>query len=174
MEKISSETVYEGKLSTVRMDTFRHLDGEVEREVVDHPGAVGIVAHDDEVVYLVRQPREAVEDPALLEIPAGKLDVEGESHLDCAKRELDEEVGVRASDWQEVKRVWTSPGFTNEEFTLFHATGLEEAEDHVGLEGERIEIVKWPLSDLDAAIEASADATSVLGLMWLRSHLMER
>jgi ADP-ribose pyrophosphatase len=171
MERIDSKTVFEGKLTNVRLDTFRYADGETEREVVDHPSAVGILAYDDDVVYLVRQPREAVSDPALLEIPAGKLDVEGESRLECAQRELEEEVGLRASDWGEIKRVWTSPGFSNEEFTLFRATGLEEIEDHEGIEGERIEIVKWPLSDLDGAIDASADATSVIGLLWLRSDL---
>lgn len=172
MEKVDSRTVYEGKLSAVRIETFRHPDGEESvREVVVHPGAVGIVAYDDEVVYLVRQPREAVGITDLLEIPAGKLDVEGESRLECAQRELDEEVGLRASEWAEVKRVFTTPGFATEEFTLFHATGLEEDLEHVGLDGERIEIVRWPLSDLEGAIDASDDATSVIGLMWLRAHL---
>ena len=66
---------------------------EYEREVVGHPGAVAIVAHDDERLYLVRQPREAVGEDDLLELPAGKLDVEGESPLECARRELAEEAG---------------------------------------------------------------------------------
>ena len=80
----------------MRIDSFRYADGEpAEREVVAHPGAVAIVAHDDEHVYLVRQPREAVGEPALLELPAGKLDVEGETPLECAQRELAEEIGLR-------------------------------------------------------------------------------
>ena len=87
MERIGGEVVWEGKIATVRIDRFRYDDGEeAEREIVEHPGAVGVVAHDGERVYLVRQPREAVEDPALLELPAGKLDVEGESPLDTAQR----------------------------------------------------------------------------------------
>ena len=126
MERIASETVYEGKIVDVRTDTFRYSDGEeAEREIVAHPGAVGIVAHGDGVVWLVRQPREAVGDPELLEVPAGKLDVEGESHLECAKRELEEEVGLRAEEWSEWKRFFTSPGFAEEEVTIFEATGLQ-------------------------------------------------
>ena len=89
-----------------------HDDGETaEREIVVHPGAVGIVAHDGESVYLVRQPREAVEEPDLLELPAGKLDVEGETPLECAKRELAEEIGMSARSWTELKRFYTTPGF---------------------------------------------------------------
>ena len=123
MERIGSETVYEGKIIDVRTDTFRYSDGaEAEREIVAHPGAVAIVAHGNGVVWLVRQPREAVGDPELLEVPAGKLDVEGESHLECAKRELEEEVGLRAQEWSEWKRFFTSPGFAEEEVTIFEAT----------------------------------------------------
>ena len=84
---------------------------------VGHPGAVGILAYDDERVWLVRQPREAVGDPALLEIPAGKLDDEGETPEQTARRELAEEVGVAADDWRPLKRFHTSPGFTDEEAT---------------------------------------------------------
>ena len=100
MERISSKTVYEGRIIDVRIDEFRYDDGETaEREIVVHPGAVAIVANDDESVYLVRQPREAVGEPALLELPAGKLDVEGETPLECAQRELgrgDRDDGARA------------------------------------------------------------------------------
>ncbi len=111
MERIGSETVYEGKIIDVRTDTFRYSDGEeAEREIVAHPGAVGIVAHGDGVVWLVRQPREAVSDPELLEVPAGKLDVEGESRLDCAKRELEEEVGPGGGGLVGVEAVLHQPG----------------------------------------------------------------
>src|SRR4051794_32291403 len=125
MERIGTRTTHEGKLSTVRVDEFRYADGETaEREIVAHPGAVGIVAHDDEVVYMVRQPREAVGEEALLELPAGKLDVEDESPLDCAKRELVEEVGIEAAEWDELTRFYSSPGFTDEQVFLFAATDL--------------------------------------------------
>ena len=94
-ERVGSETKYEGKIFTVVEETFRHADGEDStREIVRHQGAVGVVAHDGERIYLVRQPREAIGVPDLLEIPAGKLDVEGEEALDAAKRELGEELSL--------------------------------------------------------------------------------
>ena len=118
MERISSKTVYEGPIATVRIDGFRYADGSTaERQVVAHPGAVAVVAHDAEHLYLVRQPREAVGEERLLELPAGKLDVEGESPLECARRELVEEIGRAASEWRELKRFYTSPGFAEEEVT---------------------------------------------------------
>src|SRR5919204_6317204 len=100
-QRIDREKIFNGKLFSVSRDRFRYEDGdEAEREIARHPGAVGVVAHDGEHVYLVRQPREAVDDPALLELPAGKLDEEGESPLDTAKRELAEEIGKAARDWR--------------------------------------------------------------------------
>src|SRR4051794_13276896 len=126
MERIDSKTVYEGQIINVRIDRFRYEDGEeADREVAEHPGAVAIIPLDDEVVWLVRQPREAVDEESLLELPAGKLDVEGESRLECAQRELVEEIGRTATDWTELKRFYTSPGFAEEEVTVFLATGLE-------------------------------------------------
>jgi 8-oxo-dGTP pyrophosphatase MutT (NUDIX family) len=99
-ERIGSETAWEGRIATVRVDRFRYDDGqEAEREIVAHPGAVAVVAHDGDRIYLVRQPREAVDEQALLELPAGKLDEEGEEPLDAAKRELAEEIGKGALAW---------------------------------------------------------------------------
>src|SRR3954463_16431961 len=96
-ERLGGKTVYEGKIATVRVDKFRFDDGEeADREIVEHPGAVAVVAHDGERIFLVRQPREAVDEQELLELPAGKLDEEGEEPLATAKRELAEEVGKAA------------------------------------------------------------------------------
>ena len=171
MERIGSETVYEGKIVDVRTDTFRYPDGEeAEREIVAHPGAVGMVAHGEGVVWLVRQPREAVNAPELLEVPAGKLDVEGESRLECAKRELREEVGLEAAAWTEWKRFFTSPGFAEEEVTIFEATGLTEIEGFEPDPEERIEIVKWPLPELGGAIEACQDSKTLIALHMLRAR----
>ncbi len=168
MKRVSSKVVYEGPVATVRVDTFRYEDGaEEERQVVGHPGAVAVVAHDDEHIYLVRQPREAVGEPALLELPAGKLDVEGETPLECARRELAEEISMEASEWTELKRFYTSPGFAEEEVTLFLATDLSDA----GVDpdpSERIEVVRWPLGDLDRAIADCGDSKSLIGLLLLR------
>ena len=76
MQSLGGESVYDGRLVQVRIERFRHSDGEVvSREIVRHRGAVGIVAHDHEVVWLVRQPRESVGEEHFQEIPAGRLDV---------------------------------------------------------------------------------------------------
>jgi 8-oxo-dGTP pyrophosphatase MutT (NUDIX family) len=165
VERISSKTVYEGKIATVRVEEFRYDDGETaEREVVSHPGAVTVVAHDDQYVYLVRQPREAVDEADLLELPAGKLDVEGESRLECAQRELAEEIAKEAAQWRELKRFYTTPGFAEEEVTVFLATELSDSDVEPDPE-ERLELVAWPLSDLAGAIEACHDSKSLIGLL---------
>ena len=99
---------------------------EAERELALHPGAVAIIPIlDDGRILLVRQYRHAV-GAELLEIPAGKLDVDGESPQECAARELTEETGYEASEWEELLTFYTSPGFTNETITLFRATGLRK------------------------------------------------
>jgi 8-oxo-dGTP pyrophosphatase MutT (NUDIX family) len=171
MERIGGEVVWEGRLNRVRLDRFRYADGEeAEREIVEHPGAAGIVAHNGETLYLVRQPREAVGDDALLELPAGKLDVQGEKPLDTAQRELAEEIGKGARTWQHLTSFYTSPGFTDEECHLFMATDLyDETADPD--EQERIEIVEWPLADLDGAIRDCRDGKTLVGLLWLRAFL---
>ena len=119
-ERVGSETKWEGRIATVRVERFRHDDGEeVEREVVGHPGAVGVVAYDDAQVWLVRQPREPAGEPALLEVPAGKLDVEDEPPLETAKRELAEEIGKQAAEWEDLGSFYSSAGFSDEEVFLF-------------------------------------------------------
>lgn len=171
MERIGGEVVWEGRISKVRVDRFRYDDGEeAEREIVEHPGAVGIVAHDGEKVYLVKQPREAVNDPALLELPAGKLDEEGEGPLETAKRELAEEIGKGARTWQHLTSFYTSPGFADEECHLFMATNLYDESADTD-EDERIEVVELPLSELDQAIRDCRDSKTLVGLLWLRAFL---
>ena len=169
MERIGSKTVHEGYIGTVRVDEFRYPDGSTaEREVVGHPGAVAMVAHDERSIYLVRQPREAVGEERLLELPAGKLDVEGEGTLETAKRELSEEIGKAAAEWRELKRIYTSPGFADERVWIYLATDLSDTDGEPD-PGERIEVVAWPLDELDAAIEECEDAKSLVGLMVFRS-----
>jgi 8-oxo-dGTP pyrophosphatase MutT (NUDIX family) len=176
LERVGGETRYEGRIVSVREETFRYPDGgTAEREVVVHPGAVAVVAHDDEHVYLVRQPREPVEEPALLELPAGKLDrrspsvtgswcCEGESPLEAMKRELVEEIGMEADEWRELKRIYTSPGFAREEVRIYVASGLRAVE-HEPDPGERIEIVRWPIEDLTEAIIECKDSKTLIGLL---------
>jgi 8-oxo-dGTP pyrophosphatase MutT (NUDIX family) len=167
-ERIGGRTVYEGKIVTLAIDRFRFADGdEVEREVIRHKGAAGIVAHDDTHLYLVCQPREALGDPDFLEIPAGRLDQEGESPLEAAQRELAEEIGKAAEEWQPITAYVSSAGLSDEIVHVFHATGLSDRAADAD-ENERIEIVRWPLDDLDGAIAATRDAKSLIGLQWLK------
>ena len=173
-EALGGETKFSGRIATVSVERFRHADGEVvSREKVAHPGAVGIIALDATHLWLTRQPREVVGAVASLEIPAGKLDVAGEEPLATAKRELAEEIGKQAAQWEEVKVFFTSPGFSDERVWLFLATDLSEALPAAGdpEENERIEIVPWPLSDLDRAFEECEDSKTLIALLWLARRL---
>jgi 8-oxo-dGTP pyrophosphatase MutT (NUDIX family) len=170
-ERIRSDERWKGRVLAIRVDTFRHDDGEeVEREYAEHPGAAAVVAHDGEVLYLVRQPREAVGEESLLEIPAGKLDQEGEGPLETAKRELVEEIGKGARTWEHLTTCYASPGFSDEKYYVYLATDLYDEEASEPDEDERIEIVTVPLTELDAAIEQTKDAKSLIGLLWFRAY----
>jgi 8-oxo-dGTP pyrophosphatase MutT (NUDIX family) len=167
-EQIGGETVWKGRIATVRVDRFRYDDGEeAEREIVDHPGAVAVVAHDEERIYLVRQPREPVDEQALLELPAGKLD-SGEDVLATAKRELAEEIGKGARAWERLTSFYTSPGILAEECHIYLATDLHDASAQAE-EEERIEVVEVPLDRLDDAIRESRDSKTLIGLLWFRA-----
>jgi 8-oxo-dGTP pyrophosphatase MutT (NUDIX family) len=171
LEPIGSETKWAGTIVRVGIERFRRAGGkEVEREKVWHAGAVGILAVDERHVWLTRQPREAIRQSSSLEIPAGKLDVEGESPLEAAQRELGEEIGKRAASWSELKVFYTSPGFSDERVWLYLATGLEDDPDAVPDEDEQIEIVPWELERLDEAIDECEDSKSLIALLWLRGH----
>jgi ADP-ribose pyrophosphatase len=171
-EPIGAETKWEGKVVRAGIERFRHADGtEVTRDKVWHPGAVGIVAVDDERVWLTRQPREVIGAAASLEIPAGKLDVPGEPPLETAKRELAEEIAKRAEHWEELLVFYTSPGFSDERVWLYLATDLSEAsEPGTADEDERIEVVPWPLSRLGEAIEECEDSKTLIALLWLAAR----
>jgi len=178
-ERIASEEIWQGHIGGVRIDTFRYEDGEeATREIVTHPGAVTILPFDPPSrgaggghVWLVRQPREPVGEQALLELPAGKIDVEGEDLLETAKRELAEEIGMGARAWRHLVSFYNSPGLLSEENHLFLAEGLYEQSADSG-EEERIEIVQLPVADLDATIPTLKDAKTLIGLLWLRSFVL--
>jgi ADP-ribose pyrophosphatase len=176
-ERLDTTMHYEGKIVRVGVQRFRHPDGdEVTREKVWHPGAVGILAVDDTHLWLTRQPREAVDTPDSLEIPAGKLDAPGESPLHTAKRELAEEIGKQAEHWRELFAFYTSPGFSDERVWLYLATSLSDCEDSDSgaEENERIEIVPWPLQRLHEAIDQCEDSKSMIALLWLACRTGQR
>jgi ADP-ribose pyrophosphatase len=148
---------------------FAAPDGsEFSRDIVRHPGAVAVVALTDAGdVLLVRQYRGAV-DRRLLEIPAGTRDVEGEPPEETARRELEEEVGVRARRITLLGTMLNSPGFCDEETHLYLATDLEAGTpDRRGAEELAIEVVAVPLSDLDGLLASGdlVDGQTILGLL---------
>lgn len=173
-ERIGSEDIWEGEIAKVRVDTFRYDDGEeAAREIVSHPGAVTIVPFDGQSIWLVRQPREPVGEQSLLELPAGKLDADGEEPEATARRELAEEIGKGARAWRHLVTFYTSPGLLSEEHHLYLATDLYEESADSG-EQERIEIVPLPVAQLDKTIAEIKDAKTLIGLLWFRAYLQDR
>src|SRR3954447_26978259 len=171
MDLLETKPLHRGKHIDFVAKRYRHADGsEVEREVVEHPGSVAVLAHDGEFAYLVAQPREAVEEDELLEIPAGTLDHEGESELQCAQRELAEEAELRAEEWSVLHVVYPSPGVLSEKVTIFEATGLSPARGERD-DDEEIEIVRLPLAQIEQALPEIRDATTLIALQYLQRKL---
>jgi 8-oxo-dGTP pyrophosphatase MutT (NUDIX family) len=167
---LTSERIFEGHVVSLRVSTYRRPNGvEVRREVIDHPGAVVMVPVDGDHVLMVRQPREAVEE-FTLELPAGKLDKPGEPPLECAKRELAEEVGRAAAEWRDLGGFYTAPAIITEFIHCFIARDLTPVEAERP-EHEDIEVVAWPLADLGALIDQVHDAKSLIGLLRLEREL---
>jgi 8-oxo-dGTP pyrophosphatase MutT (NUDIX family) len=165
LEPQDEETIYDGPRFSVHRARF---PGDRTREWVKAPASVAVVAYDDESVYLVKQPREAVLRDDVLEVPAGVMDVDGESALETAKRELVEEIGMEAEEWVEATSFYSSIGFVDEVVHVFLATGLRKVGEADASGEEQIEVVAWPLDDLDAVIDRNEDAKTLIGLLWLR------
>ena len=174
---LESEPAWTGRLLEVRVETRERADGaRVRREVIVHPGAVAILALDGiGRLILVRQFR-APADRSLLEIPAGTLDrdpVNGalEEPGVAARRELEEETGLRAARWERLGGFWTAPGFATEFIHLYLATDLQPAgSGRAGPdEDEHLELVRLPWREAVAAVERGelTDAKTIIGLLWL-------
>lgn len=174
---IDSRVLHRGRYLTFRVDRVRRADGTIAtRDVCGHPGAVAILAlDDDERVLLVHQWRHPA-DGVLLEIPAGTLDIDEttgaiEDPAVAAPRELEEETGMRAARWRHLASFWTAPGFATELMHLYLATGLTPAHaDRRGPdEDERLRVSALPWRVALAMAEAGEirDAKSLVGLMWL-------
>ncbi len=170
-ETLDSEVRYDGLTARARVDRVRMPNGEVaEREVVEQHDAVGIVPLlDDETVLLLRQYRQPFQ-AYMLEIPAGKLDVEGESVEEAAQRELREETGLRAERLERLGAFRNSAGWTDEVTHLYLATRLvrDEAEDFdPKAEEADMEIVRLPFDDAvkEARAGSLVDAKTVIGLL---------
>jgi ADP-ribose pyrophosphatase len=153
----ATRVLAEGKIVTFREDDIETPDGKsITREYIKHPGAVGIIAMDDEQrVVLVRQYRHPVRH-RLVEPPAGLLDVDGEDYVVAAQRELAEEVGFGARTWNVLVDIFSSPGIIGETIRIYLARDLSEAAapDDFLAEGEEahMDIVWAPLADLTRAV----------------------
>jgi len=175
-EKVDERTIHVGDRITLGRGTYRSPDGSTfERDVVHHPGAVGVVPIVDEGagVLLVRQYRSSV-DAELLEIPAGLRDVEGEPPAETARRELIEEVGMRAGRIEKLCAFHNSPGFCDEVVHVFAAFDLEETDrDLQGIEEQHMTVERVALDDVPGLIATGAitDAKTVIGLLLVRDLL---
>lgn len=133
------DKVYDGRLLKVYTKEVHLPNGVVKKyEMINHPGAVGILAFDGDDIILVRQNRPAV-DKALLEIPAGKLEID-ENPLDAAKREFSEETGYEAKSMRYLGAMLPSVGYTNEVIHLYLASDLSKGDMHLD-EGEFLNVV---------------------------------
>ena len=169
--KLSSEVKFDGKLIKLTYDIADVNGKEAWREVVHHPGASAVVAIDeDNRIIMEKQFRYALND-YLLEIPAGKLDA-GEDPLVCAKRELEEETGIIASEWISLGTIATSPGFCNEVIHLYVAKGLSKGEIHWD-EDEYVEVERYRFDELLQRIkeEKIKDSKSLSALLLAMPYL---
>ena len=168
---LRSTLPWSGRRIRVRVDEVERSDGHrTTREIVEHPGAVAMLAWDGERLALVRQWRHAT-GQVLLEIPAGTLE-SGEPPAETARRELAEEVGMAATTWVEGPRFYTAPGFCTELMHLYLATGLTDAAEEADAD-ELLEAVWLSLPDALDAIDDGRiiDAKSIAGIGWLARRL---
>jgi ADP-ribose pyrophosphatase len=173
---VASQVVHRGRYLEFRVDTIARADGTTgTRDVAGHPGAIAVLALDDDGrLLLVRQWRSPAQ-RAMLEIPAGTLDVHDGVTEDpevASRRELEEETGHRATTWRKLAAFWTAPGFTSELMHLYLATGIAGADADGRLapdEDERLELYHLTI---DEALERIAtgeicDAKTILGVLWV-------
>jgi ADP-ribose pyrophosphatase len=173
--QIAHRRIHTGRVVNLDVDTVRYPDGSTgELEMLRHPGAAAVLpfASDprgaDPTVLLIRQYRYATGGP-LLEIPAGRLNP-GEEPAACARRELQEEVGVTAGRLERLTTIWTTPGFTDERIHLFLAEGLEPGAEHRETdEFMELHTLRW--SEVLRLVESGevVDGKTLVSLLFIES-----
>ncbi|GAA3860300.1 NUDIX hydrolase [Leifsonia kafniensis] len=169
---VASEIAFAGKIWNVRRDEFAYNGSTIVREYLDHPGAVAILALDEQDrVLLIKQYRHPVRVRGW-ELPAGLLDEAGESPVDGAKRELAEEADVAATDWAVLGEFSTSPGGSDEVIRIFLARGLSALPDAFDRSDEEADIeIRWvPLDDCVDAVLARRIQNPSLVIGVLAAH----
>jgi ADP-ribose pyrophosphatase len=177
---LSSEQRFDGRVISVRTDRVDLGDGhQVERDFVVHPGAVGVVAVNEELqILMVHQYRHPV-GALLWELPAGLLDVDGEAPSDAVARELFEEGGYRASTWSVLLDAFTSPGGSDESIRIYLARDLVEVpadERHVGEDEERDMLIDWiPLAEARRAVLSGRfhNSLAIMGILAAAAVLLD-
>ncbi|MEW5927407.1 MAG: NUDIX hydrolase [Gemmatimonadota bacterium] len=171
--RISSRPVYDGRIVHLNLDTVRFPDGSTgEIEMIRHSGAaavlpvVGSTDDEDPEVVLIRQYRYAT-DGYIYEVPAGRPDRPGEDWELCARRELEEETGLRAGEMRKLTAIYTTPGFTDERIHLFLATGLEEGTQARDVD-EFMDVVRLPFSKVLEMVRDGeiVDAKSICTILY--------
>ncbi|MBI4744668.1 MAG: NUDIX hydrolase [Actinobacteria bacterium] len=162
---VKSETKFKGEILTLLVEQVKFPDNKIhEREIIKHQGAVGIVPLTDkgEIIFVVQYRHPAGEE--ILEIPAGKLDQDGETPLDCAMRELEEETGYKG-ELVKLAEFFTTPGYSNEVFHLYLAKNLEEVTDEI-LDKAVLEIKKIPIKKAVSMVSSFEikDAKTIIGI----------
>lgn len=167
---LHSETIYEGRIINVRVEDVELPNGkQSKRELIDHPGAVAVIAiTSDNKVLAVRQYRKAL-GKAIVEIPAGKLEP-GEKPEVTAVRELEEETGYTCESLDKIISFYTSPGFANELVHLYVAKGLEKKGEQAADEDEFLDVLHLSLDEMEEMLETEEihDAKTAYALMYLK------
>lgn len=170
---IESTVVHEGAVVRTEILDIRTPEGDiVQRQVVRHPGAVAVVAVHEGHVILVSQYRAALDD-YLIEIPAGKRDIDGEDPAEAARRELIEEVGLECDSLELLGPFITAAGFCDEELIIYATASCRQVERQVdGVEEEHSEILRVPVGEIDAWLTDGRliDAKTIIGLYWARDR----
>lgn len=165
-KQLDSKEIYTGKVFKITHDEVELSNGYKSfRDVVHHNGGVVIVAEKDNKILMVQQFRYATKE-VLFELPAGKLDKQGEDVFSAAKRELEEETGYNAEKWERLGYIWTSPGFCSEKLYLFKASNLSFKGQHLD-EGEVLNYHAIEKEEVFSMIKTGeiSDAKTICALM---------